>query len=212
MENTLILASKSPRRQALLRDLGLTFTVEVAAVDETPYPNESSGELAIRLSRAKASAVAARHPDQIVLAADTVVALGIALLGKPADPEDARAMLVALRGRAHQVYTAVSLAQRERLASRLSISHVTMRDYSDAEIAAYVASGDPLDKAGAYAIQHPLFSPVAAWEGCYAGIMGLPLGITAGLLIAAGVSVPADVVAACQRLGARCCLRNQTGS
>jgi len=212
MQDTVILASKSPRRQALLADLGLAFTVDVAAVDEAPYPDEPPGELAIRLSRAKASAVAARHPGESVLAADTVVAFGTTLLGKPADPREATAMLAALRGCDHQVYTAVSLARGERLATRLSLSHVTMRDYSDAEIAAYVASGDPLDKAGAYAIQHPLFSPVARWDGCYAGIMGLPLGITAGLLVDAGVNVPADVVAACERLGTRCCLRDEAGS
>lgn len=202
----LILASQSPRRRQLLAALGLAFSVDAADVDETPLPGEDPAALACRLCRAKAAAVAARHPAAIVLAADTVVVLDGTLLGKPADPAEAVAMLRALRGRTHQVYTAVSVAAEGEITAQLSLSNVTMRPYSDDEIAAYVATGDPLDKAGAYAIQHPLFSPVAAWEGCYAGIMGLPLALTRAMLAEAGVRVSRDVATACERLHTeRCC-------
>jgi len=202
----LILASGSPRRQALLAALGPTFTVDTADVDETPLSGEAPDALVCRLCRAKAAAVAERHPDAIILAADTLVALDGVLLGKPTDSTEAVMMLRALRGRIHQVYTAVCVATNGALTSRLSISDVTMRPYSDEEIARYVASGDPLDKAGAYAIQHPLFAPVAAWKGCYAGIMGLPLRLAGEMLAEAGLKAPSDVVIVCRGLnGGRCC-------
>jgi septum formation protein len=203
----LILASQSPRRRQLLAALGLTFALDAADVDETPLPGEDPAALACRLCRAKAAAVAGRHPGAIVLAADTMVALDGMLLGKPADEFEATAMLRRLRGRTHQVYTAVCVAHGGSLASRLSISDVTMRPYSDEEIARYVATGDPLDKAGAYAIQHPAFAPVAAWEGCYAGIMGLPLRLAGEMLAEAGPKVPGDVATVCGGLnGGRCCV------
>jgi septum formation protein len=136
-----------------------------------------------------------------------MVALDGRLLGKPADAAEASEMLRALRGRTHQVYTAVSLAWDGRLETRLSASDVTFRDYNDDELAAYVATGDPLDKAGAYAIQHPDFAPVACWQGCYTGIMGLPLNETAALLALAGLANGAPVAGRCQALiGGRCCL------
>jgi septum formation protein len=208
MSRTLILASNSPRRHALLGSLGLDFAADAADVDEAPLSGEAPDALVCRLCRAKARVVAGRHPGAIVLAADTLVALEGALLGKPADEAEAAGMLRALRGRTHQVYTAVCVAQEDSLRSRLSVSHVTMRPYTDQEIAFYVATGNPLDKAGAYAIQHPLFSPVARWEGCYAAIMGLPLKLAAGLLAESGIAVSEDVPAVCERLsGARCCAR-----
>jgi septum formation protein len=206
MSDILILASTSPRRHALLRSLGLEFGLDAAGVDETPLAGEAPDALVCRLCRAKAWVVAGRHPGATILAADTLVALEGALLGKPAGQAEAVAMLHALRGRTHQVYTAVCVVADGGIRSQLSVSHVTMRPYSDDEVFAYVAGGDPLDKAGAYAIQHPLFSPVAHWEGCYAGIMGLPLRLAADLLVAAGIAVPADVGAVCERMsGARCC-------
>jgi len=206
----LVLASQSPRRRALLTALGVTFTVDAADVDETPLPGEPPDALACRLCRAKAAAVAARHPGATVLAADTMVATDGMLLGKPADAFEATAMLRMLRGRTHQVYTAVCVAHAGALASQLSISDVTMRPYSDAEIAAYVATGDPLDKAGAYAIQHLLFAPVAGWGGCYASIMGLPLGVAAAMLADAGIRVPANVANICANLsGGVCCTRSR---
>jgi septum formation protein len=203
---TLILASKSPRRQALLAALGLAFAVDAADVDETPLPGEAPDALVCRLCRAKAQAVAVRQPHVVVLAADTLVALDGRLLGKPADPAEATEMLAALRDRTHQVYTAVCVAHAGEQRARLAISRVTMRPYTDQEIAAYVASGDPLDKAGAYAIQHPLFSPVASWTGCYTSIMGLPLGVATDLLREAGLPVAVDVAATCAGYGGRCCL------
>ncbi len=204
--DSLILASQSPRRRALLAALGAAFTVDAAEVDETARPGEAPDALVCRLCRAKAQAVAARRPSAIVLAADTLVALDGELLGKPADPFEATAMLRRLRARVHQVYTAVCVATDGKLTARLSLSNVTMRPYSDAEIARYVASGDPLDKAGAYAIQHPLFAPVEAWEGCYAGIMGLPLRIAHEMLTEFGVPIPGDVALVCERMsGTRCC-------
>ncbi len=202
----LVLASRSPRRQALLAGLGLTFIVDPAEVDESPLPGETAEAMVLRLSRLKATTVAQRHPAALVLAADTVVVLDGALLGKPADAAEATAMLAALRGRAHVVHTAVALAWDGKLRAELSTSFVTLRAYTDAELAAYVATGDPLDKAGAYAIQHPDFEPVAAWTGCYASIMGLPLDLVRAMLADAGVSVPEDVAAICSRLtGERCC-------
>lgn len=203
---TLILASKSPRRQALLAALGLAFAVDVADVDETPLPDEAPDALVRRLCRAKAQAVAARHPAATVLAADTLVALDGRLLGKPADRAEATEMLAALRGRTHQVYTAVCVARVGSFDSRLAISNVTMRSYTDAEIAAYVASGDPLDKAGAYAIQHPRFSPVAGWTGCYTSIMGLPLRLVAEMLAQTGIGTSSAVAEVCSGLnGGTCC-------
>ena len=193
----------------MLTALGVTFTLDAADVDETPLPGEPPDALACRLCRAKAAAVAARHPRATVLAADTMVALDGLLLGKPAAEFEATAMLRRLRGRMHQVYTAVCVAHAGDLVSQLSISDVTMRPYSDAEIAAYVATGDPLDKAGAYAIQHPLFAPVAGWGGCYASIMGLPLGVTAAMLADAGIRAPANVADVCENLsGGVCCARS----
>jgi septum formation protein len=209
MSQPLILASGSPRRQALLAALGVEFAVDTADVDETPAAGEAPDALVCRLCRAKARAVAARRPGATVLAADTVVALEGTLLGKPADAAEALAMLRVLRGRTHQVYTAVCVAAGDALSTRLSVSHVTMRAYAEEELGAYVKSGDPLDKAGAYAIQHERFAPVARWEGCYPSIMGLPLKLTVELLGEAGIAVRADAAAACERIGgAACCARS----
>ena len=202
----LVLASQSPRRRALLAGLGVLFDADAADVDETPLPGERPDALACRLCQAKAAEVAARHPGAMILAADTMVAVDNILLGKPADEFEAAVMLRLLRGRTHQVYTAVCVTQDGDLIARLSVSDVTMRPYSDAEIAAYVATGDPLDKAGAYAIQHPLFAPVATWTGCYAGIMGLPLRLVGEMLEEMGLIVPTDLALVCGRLnGGKCC-------
>ena len=212
-DKSLILASGSPRRQELLAALGVPFSVETADVDEQPYPGEAPEDTVVRLSRAKALAVAvriARMPGgahSAVLSADTIVALDGIPLGKPVDAADATAMLRALCGRAHQVCTAVTLTQENLTLTRLTISDVTMRDYRDDEIAAYVATGDPLDKAGAYAIQHTEFAPVAHWSGCFSSIMGFPLGAVATLLHEAGLRPATDVIAVCEQFAPRCCLR-----
>jgi MAF protein len=158
----LVLASASPRRSHLLRMLGLAFQVDVSAVEEdlqTPRPAE---ERAQELALDKARAVAARHAGRIVLAADTLIAFRGQLLGKPRDAEEAAAMLRALRGRWHRVITGVAVIDGVRGVefTASETTRVLMRRYSDAEIAAYVASGDPMDKAAAYAIQHRGFLAV----------------------------------------------------
>jgi septum formation protein len=208
----LVLASTSPRRRELLQALGLPFIIVPAEVDERQQTSASPATLVQSLSQAKAAAVAARYPDAVIVAADTLVVLDDLVLGKPANVEEAARMLRALRGRAHLVYSAVTAlaAATGRQATAISESRVWLRNYSEAEIAAYVASGNPLDKAGAYAIQHRHFTPVARIEGCYASVMGLPLGHLAQVLAAVGVAVPVDVAQACQAAtGAECCLRSQ---
>lgn len=204
-----ILASKSPRRRQLLAALGLHFTVDAADVDETPLPGEAPEALVCRLCRVKAAAVAVRHPGEVVLAADTLVVLDGALLGKPADPLEAVAMLTALRDRVHVVYTAVCVMAGAQGETRISATDVKMRAYTDMEIEAYVETGDPLDKAGAYGIQDPRFAPVESWDGCYSAVMGLPMGLAAEMLRAAGIAAPQDVISACESMtGDRCCQRN----
>lgn len=210
----LVLASASPRRQAFLRDLGFAFTVIVADVDETPLPGEKPIPLAIRLAEDKARAAAEKSGDdgtpRVIVAADTVVALGDELYGKPVDDADAAGMLERLRNRDHHVHSAVcvlALPSGER-STRVNTTTVRMRDYSDEEIAAYVATGDPMDKAGAYAIQHPDFAPAAAIEGCLTGVMGLPLGDMCSLLAHHGMLPATPVIEVCEdRTHFRCCQR-----
>lgn len=184
----LILASASPRRRALLERTGLAFRVVAADVDESRRPSEPAVALARRLAVAKAEAVATLHPEAVVLGADTVVVLDGCPLGKPRDAAEARVMLARLRGREHLVTTGVCVRppSGEALAATLS-TRVWMRDYANAEIEAYVASGDPLDKAGAYAIQHPTFRPVERLVGCYTNVVGLPLCLTTALLSLVGL-------------------------
>lgn len=204
MAHPLILASGSPRRQQFLRELGLTFRVLVADIDETPLPDEAPIPLAQRLATAKAQAVAARLPAgeaALIIAADTVVAQGDDLLGKPVDAADATRMLQVLHNSPHQVHSGISLLDTVsgKQVSRVNSTLVQMRDYSAAEIAAYVASGDPLDKAGAYAIQHPTFAPVCALAGCISGVIGLPLAELRDLLAAFGITLPTPVDTVCAR-------------
>jgi septum formation protein len=199
MPHRLILASRSPRRQELLQRLGVDFEVVTADIDETQRDGEPPTDLVQRLAREKAQAVAMRRPGCAVLGADTIVVLESEVLGKPADGGEAAAMLRRLRGRAHTVWSAVYACNGDRVAAALNQSQVWMRPYGDEEIAAYVASGDPLDKAGAYAIQHPEFAPVGRVSGCYSGVMGFPLGEVVQVLRAIGVDVPTAPVTACQR-------------
>jgi MAF protein len=197
----LILASNSPRRRQLIALTRLSFTVSAANVDESTQANESPADYVLRLAETKARAIKA-DADQLILAADTTVVDGIEILGKPADEAEAVAMLTRLRGHTHQVYTGVALlrASDGLLLKRLCVTDVPMRDYSDEEIQAYVATGDPLDKAGAYAIQHPEFHPVARMEGCYASVMGLPLCDVVRMLHEMGISVNDDLTSNCQNL------------
>lgn len=204
---SVVLASQSPRRQELLAALGVSFVVAASEFDEAAWPDEAPAELALRLARRKAQTVAARFPHKIVLGADTIVVLDGVVLGKPADAAEATAMLRSLRGRAHLVMSAVcALRQADGAeATALNTSRVWMRTYSDEEIAAYVASGDPLDKAGAYAIQSASFAPVARMEGCFSGVMGFPLADVAQVLAALGAPPDRSIVAACRPHAGRCC-------
>ena len=172
----LILASNSPRRRRLLALTDLPFTVSAANVDETELPNENPADYVLRLAETKSRAVRA-EADQIVLAADTTVVDGSDILGKPQDDAEAVAMLRRLRGHTHQVYSGIALFRKsdELLLKDLCVTDVPMRDYSEQEIRDYVTTGDPFDKAGAYAIQHPEFRPVARMDGCFASVMGLPV-------------------------------------
>jgi MAF protein len=199
--NKLILASNSPRRRQLLALAGWDFQVIVADVDESLRPNESPAAYVLRLAETKARAITAQ-PGALILAADTTVVDGNAILGKPQDNTEARAMLTRLRGRTHQVYTGMAMLRQSdnRLLTELSITDVPMRNYSDEELSAYIATGDPLDKAGAYAIQHPQFKPVAHMAGCYAGVMGLAMCHVVRMLRAMDVPPNANVPAQCQSL------------
>ena len=174
----LVLASASPRRCDLLDRLGLAFDVAPTGEPEPPQePGQEPSEVAVVRALAKARAVAAGRSFGTVIGADTVVELDGRVLGKPVDADDARAMLSALRGREHRVLTGIALVDaatgEERHAHRAS--RVVMRDYTDEEVEAYIASGDPFDKAGAYAVQHEGFAPAAEVRGCYLNVVGLPL-------------------------------------
>lgn len=210
MTAPLILASGSPRRQEFMRALELSFVIHVADIDERNGEGESPDALVARLSREKAEAVAARYPDAAVIGADTIVTLDGQLLGKPAGAEDAAAMLRALCDRPHEVYSGVTVCPPGRSSAELQTavvgSTVWMRSYDDDEIAAYVASGDPLDKAGAYAIQNAAFHPVARMHGCYASVMGLPLCALTRLLGEVGIAPTVSTTEACASLtGVACC-------
>jgi MAF protein len=198
----IVLASNSPRRRELLALTQWNFTVSVADIDESVHENESTAEYVLRLAETKARAVANRiEADRIVLAADTTVVDGRDILGKPKDDADAFAMLTRLRGRTHQVYTGLALLRVSDglLLKELSVTDVPMRDYSDEEIRAYIATGDPFDKAGAYAIQHEQFHPVASLSGCYASVMGLALCHVTRMMRKMNIAPNADVPASCQR-------------
>jgi septum formation protein len=173
----LVLASGSPRRRELLADLDLAFTVRPPGTDETPRPAERPPELVARLAREKA--LAQVEPGELVLAADTVVVIDGEMLGKPVDAPDARSMLARLAGREHEVFTGVALAEGgengPRLATRVVRTQVRIREMSADEIAAYVDGGEPLDKAGAYAIQGWGAVYVEAVTGNYTNVVGLPI-------------------------------------
>ena len=197
----LVLASNSPRRRQLLSLTGWKFTVSAADVDESLSSNESPFDYVLRLAETKARAIPT-DVDQIVLAADTTVVNGGDILGKPKDSTEAAAMLKQLRGRTHQVYTGIALFRpRDGLLLKdLCVTDVPMRDYSDEEIDAYVQTGDPLDKAGAYAIQHPEFKPVAQMDGCFASVMGLPVCHVIRLIRKMDIQPDTDFFLSCETL------------
>lgn len=189
-----ILASSSPRRQELIQSLGIRYTIIKPEIDETRAPGESPLEYVQRLSREKAHAVESQlEPPAMVLAADTVVILATEqtdiphgdILEKPANNAEARQMLLRLRARPHWVCTSVTLVEmgpRRRERTEVAQTQVHMRAYSDDEIAAYIASGDPFDKAGGYAIQNEAFHPVDHIEGSYTNVVGLPVEMVKDML------------------------------
>lgn len=205
VKTRILLASASPRRRELIKLLGLPADTTAADIDEVPLPNERAETMAVRLSQAKARAASsfilhAQRSSFILLASDTVVSLDGEPLGKPRDADEARSMLRRLRNRTHQVYTGIALidTNTDRMVTDLAGSDVQMRGYSDEEIDAYIASGDPFDKAGAYAIQHTGFHPADRFDHCFANVMGLPLCHIVRSLRQLGVEPLNQVSALCQ--------------
>lgn len=186
----LILASASPRRLALLAQIGIEPDLVLAAdIDETPLKSELPRDHALRLAREKAQAIAALHADAFVLGADTVVACGRRILPKPETEAEAEGCLKLLSGRAHRVYTAIHLVAPGRASERVNETRVTFKRLSAAEIAAYVASREWQGKAGGYAIQGRAVMFVRALTGSHSAVVGLPLYETATLLAGAGFPV-----------------------
>jgi len=178
----LVLASASPRRQELLRNAGIEFEVQPAHIPEDPLPGEAAKAYAERLARQKALAVAQRRPKDTVLGADTVVVVDGQLLGKPSDAADAARMLRLLSGREHQVITGVCLVVGGKPSVASETTTVTVSELTDKDIAAYVASGEPMDKAGAYAIQGIASRWIPRIEGDYSNVVGLPVALLWRLL------------------------------
>jgi septum formation protein len=216
-ESMLVLASASPRRQELLHAAGISFVVQPADVDETPLPDESPRGCAERLARAKALAVWQKRPQDLVLGADTIVVVDETILGKPVDAEDAVRMLRLLSGRVHRVITGVCLAgpgvsgqgsgtgenravssaqvageilrtENRELRTASETTFVTMTQLSDEEIRSYVATGEPMDKAGAYAIQGMASRWIPRIEGDYSNVVGLPVALVWRMLSGVGAT------------------------
>ena len=183
----LVLASASPRRQELLRSAGIAFEVQPAHIPEDPLPGEAAKDCAERLAREKALAVARQRPHDVVLGADTVVVVDGQLLGKPSDAADSARMLRMLSGREHQVITGVCLVAGGQSSVASETTLVTVSEITDQEIADYVASGEPMDKAGAYAIQGIASRWIPRIEGDYSNVVGLPVALVWRMLRQAGV-------------------------
>lgn len=182
-----VLASSSPRRRDLLNLIGIPHEVRPANIDETMRPREAPRRYAERLAREKASAIAVRDPGLITIGADTVVVVNRKVLGKPSDPDDAARMLGMLSGREHTVITAVAVSRGRKLRSAIEEVLVKFRRLREDEIEAYVATGEPMDKAGAYGIQGFGATMVERVEGDYFAVMGLPLARLVGLMRDVGV-------------------------
>jgi len=193
--SSLILASGSPRRTDLLSRLEVAFAAVPAEIEETARPGETPRALAERLAREKAEAVAARMgrtPRRVVLGCDTIVVIGEEVLGKPRDPEHALTLLRKLSGRSHLVLTGIAVVESDtgRTRSRVVESRVTLREADEAELRDYVATGESLDKAGAYALQGAGRRFIAGVEGSETNVIGLPLEETRAMLQDAGVEIP----------------------
>lgn len=185
----IILASRSPRRLELLRQIGVEPKVLPADINETVLPGESAEKYVLRMAQEKARAIPVSTPDSIVIGSDTTVVKSGDIFGKPRDFADAHAMLSALSGAAHQVLSAVAVVKGDALHSRTSSTEVEFRALTEAEIAQYWDTGEPLGKAGSYAIQGLGATFISAIRGSYSGVMGLPLYETAALLQLLGLPV-----------------------
>jgi nucleoside triphosphate pyrophosphatase len=184
----IVLASQSPRRRELLSLIGIPHEVRPADLDESVLPGETPTENAERLARAKAETIAMREPGAVVIGSDTIVVLDGDVLGKPRDTAEATAILRRLSGRTHTVHTAVAVARDGRTVSGVESVEVTFRPLDDAQIEAYIATGEPMDKAGAYGIQGYGAVIVERVHGDYFAVMGLALGRLVSLLEAVGIS------------------------
>ncbi len=204
-DRPLILASASPRRQEALRALGLPHEVVVSHAEDRlpPSPDPTDPTPA---ARAKAADVLAQRPEAIVLAGDTIVAVDGAALGKPGTPESASDMLRRLRGRPHAVHTAIAVHSSHATSAACIVAPLTMRDYSDDEIERYVATGEPLDCAGAYDIHRLGGALVAQAQGCFSAIVGWPIAEACRQLARAGLEVGAQPADVCAGLYGRPCL------
>jgi MAF protein len=196
-----ILASASPRRRYLIQLLGFHWQIMVAEVDEDSVHHPDPAQDVIRTAQLKSEAVVGiAPPDAVVAAADTTVDLDGQRLNKPADLKHARKMLLSLRGRIHQVHTGIVVANKVTGITITDVAtiEVPFRNFNEEELEAYLASQDPLDKAGGYNIQHAGFHPVEYFAGCYAGVMGLPLCHLTRALIQTGVQIQVDIAHICQ--------------
>ena len=190
---TLVLASTSPRRYQILALLGLPFLMVPPACREVLSGARPSAQEALHQARQKAASVVSRFPDAVILGSDTLINLDGRLIGKPSSLDDARAILQRLRGRTHDVVTAVSILHQSKNVDAVETARVTIRDFTDTELDAYLATGDPLDKAGAYAIQGAGRDLVASLDGDYLAVVGLPLRAVAQGLAKLGCPVTVDV-------------------
>ena len=197
--NKIILASNSPRRKELFGLFGWPFEVIPAEIDEARLPEESPVVYVKRLACEKAQKIAEQEVG-LVIGADTIVVDGSEILGKPEDEDAAFRMLRQLRGRTHQVYTGIAIIDSHsgRSFNEVCATDVKMRQYTNEEIRAYIATGDPIDKAGAYAIQHKGFHPVEVLNGCYASVMGLPMCLLSEGLRGFGLQSPDALQEQCQ--------------
>jgi septum formation protein len=197
----LVLASSSPRRRQLLGIAGFMFSTLSVKADESVLPGEDPRGYALRVSELKATLAAEQVLGQpLILSADTVVADRGEILGKPHDAQEAERMLKQLCGRTHQVHTAITVLDTVtgQIEQELATTDVPMRAYTDDEMSAYIATGDPFDKAGSYAIQHPIFSPARTRTGCYANVIGLPLCHFLKVLRRMNIPVHQDIPYLCQ--------------
>jgi len=191
MNTTIILASSSPRRKDLLRQIGIVFTSDHVDVDEGVLPNETPEVYAVRVALDKARAATQRAGNGIVIAADTIVVLDDTILGKPSDARDAARMLTLLSGRGHRAITGLAIIETAtgKTLTRAEVTHVWFHDLAQDEITSYVNTGEPLDKAGAYGIQGKGALLVDRIEGCYFNVVGLPLSLLVKMLRSFGINV-----------------------